>query len=253
MFPEGLPVAGCHPALGILGDGRQHQPAEGLRQVDQLLVAFQGDPFVEGWQNAGHLALADALQCRQGLQRIPHAVHRQLIQPGGDEQVIGGDQGGEMQQVDRGGAVQHDHVIPRVLQHVRQDVLAQGHPGQGLLQGGGALVGADHIQVVYAAGRDGLIERAMQIWGEQPAQVVAVGQTQAVGHVALGVQVDQEHSKPFLARPEANVTAVVVLPTPPFWFRIAIVVGIIPLLTSLTSLTQFDDFDRLTGYPPVLG
>ena len=33
---------------------------------------------------------------------------------------------------------------------------------------------------------------------------------------------------PILARPEASVTAVVVLPTPPFWFRIAKIVGIKP-------------------------
>ena len=32
-----------------------------------------------------------------------------------------------------------------------------------------------------------------QIGREQPAQIVAVGQTQAVGHIALGVQIDQEH------------------------------------------------------------
>ena len=148
VIPNRFSITAGHPALRVLGDGRQHQPAEGLRQVDELLVAFQGHPLVEGRQDAGHLAVADALQSDQGLQGIAYAVDRQLVEPGGDQKIIGGDQGGKVQQVGRGGAVQQDQVIGRAFEDIRQDIFSQGHTCQRLLQSGGALVGADHIQTL---------------------------------------------------------------------------------------------------------
>jgi hypothetical protein len=56
-----------------------------------------------------------------------------------------------------------------------------------------ALVGTDYVEVFKTTVRDCLVQWDVPIGREQPAQIVAGRQAQAVGDVALGIQVDQEH------------------------------------------------------------
>ena len=53
--------------------------------------------------------------------------------------------------------------------------------------------------------------------------VVAFRNSKASGRVALGIGVDEKNLRSLAAREAARLMAVVVLPTPPFWFAIAMI------------------------------
>ncbi|EAU68318.1 hypothetical protein STIAU_5795, partial [Stigmatella aurantiaca DW4/3-1] len=196
---DGPALAGGLGELGALpDDGRQQVlGVVRLQRLQRLLGQLEGG--VEGVHHDEDVVehvVQVLLQALHRLEQQLQAVEGQEVGEHRDEQVRGGHERIQVEQAEGRGRVEDDDVVAglHLLERVAQLELTAGHGHQRQVHRGHAQVGGDEVQV----GQGGLLNHLGQ--GRLAHQhvlerllVVLALVAQALGGVALAVQVDEQH------------------------------------------------------------